>query len=128
MALNKNHEFEEINGIRCGIVERDVSPQRLEFLKKLLEHNGYEVRFAPMPPPKSAGAAKAEENQTQKEENRPETFMVGVTDITFNWVNAVFGRMLKTPEGKIVTLAYWKQQDAESRDDIPYFGNKETWK
>ena len=39
MAINKNHEFEELNGVKCGIVEREVSPARLQFLKSLLEFN-----------------------------------------------------------------------------------------
>jgi hypothetical protein len=39
----------------------------------------------------------------------------------FNAVNAIFGRLLKTPEGHIVTLAYWKQRESESDDEKPYF-------
>jgi len=45
------HKVEEINGTRCSIVEKNVSPGRVEFLKKLLEHNGYIVMIAPTPPP-----------------------------------------------------------------------------
>jgi hypothetical protein len=52
----------------------------------------------------------------------PETFTVGVTNVSFNVTNAIFGRLLKTKDKKIVTLAYWKQQDAISHDDVPYFG------
>jgi len=29
--------------------------------------------------------------------------------------------LLKTPDGHIVTLAYWNQKEKESRDEIPYF-------
>jgi len=39
-------------------------------------------------------------------------------------VNAIFGRLLKTPDGHIVTLAYWQQKTAESHEDIPYFLEK----
>ena len=35
MAINKNHEFEELNGIKCGIVEKNVKPERVGFLKRL---------------------------------------------------------------------------------------------
>ena len=43
MALNKNHEYEELDGVRCGIVEKNVKPERVAFLKALLEYNGYTV-------------------------------------------------------------------------------------
>ena len=51
----------------------------------------------------------------------PETFTVGVTDYTFNPINAIFGRVLHTPEGHIVTLAYWQQKETVSHDEVPYF-------
>jgi len=43
MAINKNHEFEDLDGVKCAIVERNVSPGRVEFLKNLLEFNRYIV-------------------------------------------------------------------------------------
>jgi hypothetical protein len=46
---------------------------------------------------------------------------VGVTDVVFNAVNAVFGRLLKTPGGHVVTLAYWQQREGEGGDERPYF-------
>ena len=52
MAINKNHEFEELDGVKCGIVEKNVSPERVQFLKQLLEYNGYTVIAVPSPPPK----------------------------------------------------------------------------
>lgn len=117
MAINKNHEFEELNGVKCGIVERQVAPSRVEFLKTLLEQNGYSVMVVPSPPPKAAPAPQ--EGITVPA--APDTFTVGVTDYTFNWINAVFGRVLKTHDGKVVTLAYWKQQDPVVHEDIPYY-------
>ncbi len=57
MAINKNHEFEELDGVKCGIVEKNVSAERVEFLKKLLEYNNYTVVVVPSPPPKAAAAA-----------------------------------------------------------------------
>ena len=126
MAINKNHEFEELNGVKCGIVERMVKPERAAFLKDLLEYNGYAViltlsplpKAAPPPPPVAGEAAPP---QAAPEPPVPETYTIGVTDYTFNTINAIFGRMLKTKEGNIVTLAYWQQQDAVSNDEVPYF-------
>lgn len=125
MALNKNHEFEELDGVKCGIVEKNASPERVAFLKKLLEFNKYTVVTVPSPPPKAAPAPKPKEGEETVETPQPppqtETFTVGVTDYTFNPINAIFGRMLKTKNGHIVTLAYWEQKEAISNDEIPYF-------
>ena len=131
MAINKNHEFEELNGIKCAIVEKNVSPQRVEFLKNLLQFNGYEVVVAASPAPKAAPAPKPaapanSEAQTEQAAplpppTAPETFTVGVTDITFNPINAIFGRALHTPDKHVVTLAYWQQKEEVSHDEVPYF-------
>jgi hypothetical protein len=125
MAINKNHEFEELNGIKCGIVERNVKPERVAFLKELLEFNGYTVETVPTPPPKQAPIPAPKPGEAAAPlpppPPAPETFTVGVTDYTFNTINAIFGRMLKTPNGHVVTLAYWEQQESVSHDDIPYY-------
>ncbi|MCB0777926.1 MAG: hypothetical protein KDB99_16595 [Chitinophagaceae bacterium] len=123
MPLNKNHEFEELDGVKCGIVEKNVSPERLAFLKELLEYNGYTVVAVPSPPSKAAPAPKPAEGEqpVAPPPPPPETFTVGVTDYTFNWVNAIFGRLLKTQNGHIVTLAYWQQNDPVSHDETPYY-------
>lgn len=128
MAINQNHPFEELNGVKCGIVERNASPERVAFLKPLLEHNGYEVVVAPSPPPKAAPAPKPAEGATGEGEvaplaapPAPETFTIGVTDYTFNTVNAIFGRLLRTKDGHVVTRDYWYQKAAVSLDDIPYY-------
>lgn len=124
MAINKNHEFEELNGVKCGIVEKMVSPQRATFLKDLLEYNGYSVVMIPSPLPKAPAPpppVPGDEAPVTPPPPAPETFTMGVTDYTFNPTNAIFGRMLKTRNGKIVTLAYWQQKDTESHDDVPYF-------
>ncbi len=128
MAINKNHEFEELDGVKCGIVEKNVTASRVEFLKRLLEFNKFTVVVVPSPAPKAAPAAKPAEGEAPPLPPPPppvaETFTVGVTDYTFNTINAIFGRLLKTPDGHIVTLAYWQQKELVSRDDIPYFEDK----
>jgi hypothetical protein len=123
MAINKNHEFEELDGIKCGIVEKNVKPERVSFLKETLEYNGYTVVTVPSPPPKAAAATVAKEGEAAiaTPPTAPETFTVGVTDYTFNSINAIFGRMLKTRDGHIITLAYWQQKDAINHDDVPYY-------
>ena len=37
MAINKNHEFEDLGGIKCAIVEKNTSKERVAFLKDPLE-------------------------------------------------------------------------------------------
>lgn len=128
MAINKNHEFEELDGVKCGIVEKNVSAERVNFLKGLLEINGFTVVAIPSPPPKAAAVPKPVEGEEAPASaaiiDLPATFTVGVTDYTFNSVNAIFGRLLKTPDGHFVTLAYWQQKETVSHDEIPYFGTK----
>lgn len=107
MALNKGkHIIEEIDGVRCSLVEKGVSPERAEFLKKLLELNKYNVKIA----------ANGE----------PETFKIGVTDMLFNPVVDVYKRSLKSPSGKKVTPAYWLQESTdETEAEVNYWTFKE---
>jgi len=138
MAINQNHLFEELNGVKCAIVEKSASQSRVDFLKKLLELNGYEVVVIPSPPPKAAAPAPpkpaagtdAASPETEAipvppvnpEPPAPETFTIGVTDVVFNPTNAIFGRLLRTADGHVVTLAYWQEKENIALDDIPYFG------
>lgn len=126
MAINKNHEFEELNGVKCAIVEKNVLQQRVDFLKPLLEFNKYTVVVVASPPPKATVpvAQAATDAPVEPPPIPPATFTIGVTDVTFNPTNAIFGRSLKTYNGHIVTLAYWQQKETISRDDVPYFSKK----
>ena len=158
MAINKNHEFEELGGIKCAIVEKNASKERVAFLKDLLEYNGLEVVVVPSPAPKptpppkpapappsvTAAASTTTEagpelqaqppsqsqpqpqpqSQSQPQPEPPllpETFTIGVTNLAFNPTNAIFGRLLRTKNGNIVTQAYWYQKDDISHDEIPYY-------
>ena len=127
MPINKNHEFEELDGVKCGIVEKNASAERAAFLKKILEYNHFTVKVVPSPPPKVAGVpvvAAAPGSEAPPIPPAPsvhETFTIGVTDYTFNPINAIFGRLLHTPDGHVVTLAYWHQQENISHDEIPYY-------
>ena len=117
MAINKNHEFEDLNGVKCAIVEKNAPKERVEFLKELLEFNKFTVIVVPSPPPKVAPPAPPDPPPA-------ETFTVGVTDVAFNPTNAIFGRILRTKQGQVVTLSYWEQKESFSHDDIPYYEQK----
>jgi len=103
MPLNKGkHIVEEIDGVRCSLVEKGVTPERTEFLKKLLELNKYTVKVV------------AEADTT--------TFKIGVTDMLFNPVIDVYKRDLKSLSGKKVTPAYWLQESTkETEAEVNYW-------
>ena len=132
MAINKNHEFEELGGVKCAIVEKNASQERVDFLKNLLEFNNYTVVVIDSPPLKAAPQPVATPGPESGAEvppapalpPAPASFTVGVTDVTFNPINAIFGRLLKTKDGRTVTLAYWQQKEAVAQDEIPYFENR----
>ena len=136
MAINKNHEFEDLGTSKCAIVEKNASPERVQFLKTLLEFNKYEVVVVDSPAPKAAPAAPvaasvegeapapAPAPAAPMEPPAPTTFTIGVTDLCFNATNAIFGRQLKTTDGHIVSLAYWQEKESVSNDELPYFENK----
>ena len=99
MAINKNHEFEELNGVKCAIVEKNASQERVDFLRDLLEWNKFTVVVVPSAPPKPAPApvvtTEASEAALPPPPPPPTTFTIGVTDVTFNWVNAIFWPLTK---------------------------------
>jgi hypothetical protein len=99
MALNNaKHIIGEIDGIRCTIVETGATLERVAFLSELLTFNNYEVK---------------ELKETSDKPDAEEKFTIGVTDLVFNPVFAVYERQLKTLEGGIVTPGYWKQECTE---------------
>ena len=105
MSLFKGkHIVQEIEGIRCSVVDTGLTADRARFLKTLLADNGYEVKM---------------ENEKAKDGTVLETFVMGVTDILFNAVIGVYQNKLHRPDGHIVTPAYWNQWDADG--DLPYW-------
>ena len=95
MALNKaTHTILEIDGVRCSVVEENASKMRVDFLTKLLTHNGFQVKTV----------------LTNEDEGLS---TVAVTDIIFNTTLYVYELRLKTPDGKIVTPAYWLQETTQ---------------
>ncbi len=130
MALNANHAFEDLGETKCSIAEKNCTPARADFLKDLLELNGYTVVIVKSPPPKAA-PKPAPKPVTEGEvapvveapppPPPPDTFTVGVTDLMFNPANVIYNRNLKTRDGHYVTPDYWKQKDAASRDEEWYW-------
>ncbi len=124
MALNSNHTVEDLNEVKCAIVEKNVSAMRASFLKEILEYNKYIVIVVPSAPAKSAKTPPTEASEateTPVSLEAPTSFTVGVTDVRFNSINAVFGRLLKSADDHVVTLSYWNQKDTVSHDEVPYY-------
>jgi hypothetical protein len=100
MALTRGKNIvEEKNGIRCTVVEKGTSPERIAFLKDLLAFNKFEVLV---------------EEEKKPEETVPATFVIGVTDIVFNPMISVYQQNLRTPTGEKVCPAYWNRYTIEN--------------
>lgn len=123
MALNPNHTFEELEEIKCSVVEKNCNAERVKFLKELLEYNHLTVVVVKSPPPKSSAKSTNTEEAGGNEipSSLAETFTIGVTDLSFNSLNAIYNRELKTKDGKIVTPAVWKQSETNSKEDLWYW-------
>ncbi len=105
MPLNKGDHIEkEIAGVRCRMVEENISKKRVGFLEKLLVHNGFEVKV-------------------EQDQENGDLFTVGVTDFLFNPVIYVYELRLKTLKSKIVTPAYWLQKstDGIEKGEVDYY-------
>ena len=99
MVLKAKHIVEEISGKRCTVVEKGIDKNRADFLKGLLQLNKFEVVI---------------EEVAQAEETAAKQFNIGVTDLVFNPVIAVYEMSMKTAKGEPVTAAYWNQESTES--------------
>lgn len=100
MSFAPKHEFGDIDGTRVSFVEKKISEDRMNFLKKLLEHNGFEVIV--------------QEEKRRKEED-PQLYTIGVTDMVFNPVIWVYDRKLLTHDNRIVSPDYWFQLKEETK-------------
>ena len=96
MTLSAKHSFGKIGDKRVSFVEKGVSKERMEFLKGLLEFNGFEVIV---------------DEQAPKTEEDEVTYTVAVTDMLFNPVIYIYDRRLKTPDGHYVTHDYWEHPE-----------------
>ncbi|HVN59508.1 MAG TPA: hypothetical protein VMT63_14505 [Bacteroidales bacterium] len=102
VLTNAKHIITEIDGTRCTVVETGASIERAAFLRDLLEFNKLEVK---------------ELKEPQAAEGPGDNYTIGVTDLSFNPVFAVYECQLKTKEGGYVTPGYWRQEcvDCDNR-------------
>lgn len=105
MGLDGKHSFGSIGETRVTFVEKNTDENRKDFLKKLLEYNGFEVII---------------EEEKRKTEEDPQLYTVAVTDMVFNPTVWVFQRKLKTFDGHKVTQDYWNQV---SENTNPHYWN-----
>jgi hypothetical protein len=96
MAINNaKHIVNEIDGVRCTIIETGISLERAAFLRELLEFNNLDVK------------EMAEPSVTPGTEPK---YTLGVTDLVFNPVFAIYECKLRLSDGKYVTPGYWRQE------------------
>jgi len=116
MSLTKGkHIVKELDNVLCTVVETGVSADRMEFLKELLELNHFEVKILQEDTPDSVDESVTSPTQP--------TFTIGVTDLVFNPVIAVYEKSLKRQDGKAITPSYWNQEP--EIDLLPYFEYRE---
>ena len=106
MGLAGKHQFGSIGEQRVTFVEKKIGGERLDFLKRLLEFNNFEVVI---------------QEEKRKSDEEPQLYTIGVTDMVFNPTVYVFQRRLKTLDGRhIVNQDYWNQISEDA--------NPEYWK
>lgn len=99
MALSGKHTFGSIGETRVTFVEKNTDENRRDFLKELLEHNGFEVII---------------DEEKRKTDEDPQLYTVAVTDMVFNPTIWVYERKLKTVDGHKVTPDYWNQRTKDT--------------
>jgi hypothetical protein len=101
MGLAGKHMFGTIGEQRVTFVEKKITAERLDFLKQLLEVNGFEVLV---------------DEDKRKSEEDPQLYTIGVTDMVFNPTVYIFQRRLKTLDGNhIVNQEYWNQISEDTK-------------
>ena len=89
------HVVAEIGGVRCTVVETGISEAMMLFIKDILTSNKLEVKV---------------EEEKREDATLPVTYKIGVTDIQFNPVIAIYAKKLHLPNGLVISPAYWNQQ------------------
>ena len=98
MTFQGKHVFGSIGETRVTFIEKKIEKERLDFLVELLEHNGLEV--------------VVEELKRRNEED-PQLYNLGVTDMVFNPTIWIFQRKMKTLDGRKATQDYWFQREGK---------------
>lgn len=99
ILTNVKHITGEVDGVRCSVVESGISRERVDFLAGILRHNGYEVKI---------------QQDKAAEDGTASTYTIGVTDILFNAIYKIYERLLRRPDGEVVTPAYWRQESGDT--------------
>jgi hypothetical protein len=102
--LTGKHNVAGIDGVRCTVIETGATEARARFLSELLAFNRYDVKM---------------EKEKAKDGSMLDTYILGVTDVVFNPVIALYQRKLFRNDGKTITPNYWDQNP--NQDDIPYW-------
>ncbi|MCF6240816.1 MAG: hypothetical protein L3J74_05660 [Bacteroidales bacterium] len=100
MSMPVKHDFGKIGEDLVTFVERGVNKERMNFLKDLLEFNGFDVIVQEVEP---------------TEEGAEKSYNIAVNDLVFNPVIWVYDRKLRTPDGHIVNEDYWMQRNDDFR-------------
>lgn len=105
------HQITEIDGVRCTLIESGISRKRMEFLRDLLTYNKKEVKVR---------------TESPVEGSTEELYTVGVTDIVFNPIYAIYERSLLKPDGSVVNPAFWRQLEGDTSGEYWMFGKEEA--
>ena len=100
MTLSGKHLFGSIDETRVTFVEKKVDASRIDFLKKILEHNNFEVII---------------QEEKRRSEEDPQLYSLGVTDMVFNPTIYIFQRRLITLDGKKMNQDYWFQRTEDAK-------------
>jgi hypothetical protein len=98
--LSGKHLFGSIDETRVTFVEKKIDGPRKDFLKKILEHNNFEVIV---------------QEEKRRSEEDPQLYTIGVTDMVFNPTIYIFQRRLLTLDGKKMTQDYWFQRTEDAK-------------
>ncbi len=109
MSLDSGkHLFGDLaDGTKVTYVEKKVEKERVDFLRELLEFNGFNVII---------------EEEKRRSEEDPQLYTVCVDDLRFNPVIAVYNRQLRTKDGRKVTPDFWNQKTEET---VPMYYDKD---
>lgn len=97
--IHTKHITGEVDGVRCSVVETGITNERAAFLTDLLKYNGLDVKI---------------QQDSPVEGSDQVLYTIGVTDIVFNAVYSIYERLLKRPDGKVVSPAYWRQESGDT--------------
>ena len=100
MAFSGKHQYGELQGTRVTFVEKGIDSERMNFLKTLLEVNGFTVLT---------------DIEKKKNEDDPDLYSIAVTDLVFNPTIWVYDRKLRTEDGRKVTPDYWFQKTEDTK-------------